>query len=287
MHPLYKISDTCFDYLEAKWESTRGQKVLGSTLVLGFVISLAVIECNRLGWIPNPTGKHIPVKHLIAIESAFLLLLIYEVISLIFSLARSTSTSVGKQFEVLSLFLLRDTFKTFSHFQEPLSWDQIEPVIIPIMATNIGALAIFIILIFYYKIQKHFPITKDSTDRRYFILAKKILSLLLLISFIYIIGHNFYSYIRFGHGESAFETFYTILIFSDVLIVLLSMRYSANYQVAFRNSGFAVSTVMIRISLIAPLLISSLIGVGAALFALGILWAYNYSISAKTNHSVK
>ncbi len=33
-----------------------------------------------------------------------------------------------------------------------------------------------------------------------------------------------------------------MLIFADVLVVLISLRYSASYHVVFRNSGLAVAT---------------------------------------------
>lgn len=225
----------------------------------------------------------VPGKHLVAIEWAFLLLLIYEVISLTLSLAKSTSTSLRKQFEVLSLFLLRDTFKEFSHFNEPLDWEKIEPSIIPIVSTSLGALSIFVILIFFHKSQRRHPFAKDKGDTTYFIAAKKFIALVLLASFLFIIGLNGWNYLVHGHTETAFETFYTVLIFSDILIVLLSIRYSASYLITFRNSGFAVATVMIRLSLIAPLVISPFLGVGAALFALGVLAAFNFSVPIRGN----
>jgi hypothetical protein len=79
-------------------------------------------------------------------------------------------------------------------------------------------------------------------------------------------------------GESVpfFNTFYTVLIFSDVLIVLISLRYSATYHVVFRNSGFAAATVMIRLALAGPRYLGTALGVAAALFNLGVAAAYNY-----------
>ena len=283
MKQLFDAGNLVFNTFESKWESVNGQKFLGSSLVIGFILSIIIIELNRNHLFPMFIAKRIPVKHLVAIESAFLLLLIYEVISLIFSLAKSTTKSVGKQFEVLSLFLLRDTFKEFSHFDEPLSWIQIEPSILHIISANIGALGIFVVLIFFYKYQRHQRITRDDIERSYFIKAKKIISLILLTGFLLIVFQNAVNFILYGHSETTFETFYTVLVFSDILIILLSLRYNAGYHIAFRNSGFAVSTVMIRLSLIAPLMISALLGFGAALFALGVLIAYNYAAPVMTD----
>jgi hypothetical protein len=73
-----------------------------------------------------------------------------------------------------------------------------------------------------------------------------------------------------------FNTFYTVLIFSDVLIVLISLRYSATYHVVFRNSGYAAATVMIRLALAGPRYLGTALGVAAALYNLGVAAAYNY-----------
>ncbi|NJL94075.1 MAG: hypothetical protein HC915_10260 [Anaerolineae bacterium] len=68
-----------------------------------------------------------------------------------------------------------------------------------------------------------------------------------------------------------------MLIFTDVLMVLISLRYGISFQVTFRNFGYAVVTVFIRLALIAPTLLAVLMGIGAALFALGLTVAYNLS----------
>jgi hypothetical protein len=73
-----------------------------------------------------------------------------------------------------------------------------------------------------------------------------------------------------------FDAFYTVLIFSDVLVVFIALRYSSTFYVVFRNSGFAAATVMIRLALAGPRYLDGAIGVGAALYAVGLTAAYNY-----------
>jgi hypothetical protein len=58
-------------------------------------------------------------------------------------------------------------------------------------------------------------------------------------------------------------------------VVLISTRYSSTYRVVFRNSGVAVSTVLLRLALSAPHYVNALLGLGAALFALALTVAYN------------
>ncbi len=62
--------------------------------------------------------------------------------------------------------------------------------------------------------------------------------------------------------------FYTILILSDILIVLLSQCYQPSFYAVFRNSGFALSTLIIRIALAAPPFFNVLLGLAASFFAI-------------------
>ncbi len=264
-----------FDWIELNFESKAGQRFFASLLVTFFIAAILIIELNRRQLLPVFLAPHFSRTHLAAIEQAFNLLLALEVMSLIFSLVHSVTTSVGKQFEILSLILLRDTFKKFSHFHEPLQWLEIQDSLTPIVASAIGALLIFVVLGFFYKTQRSHPITADEKIRSHFILTKKLLALLLLFSFLGICLVDIWGYFSAGHPENAFASFYTLLIFSDVLVVLISLRYSSHYLVSFRNSGYAVATVLIRLALIAPITISAIIGVGTSLFALAISLAYN------------
>ena len=264
-----------FDWIELHVESKQGLKFFATVLVGFFISAIILIELNRRGFVPEPFASHFSLSHLAAIEQAFNVLLALEVVSLIFSLSHSVTKSVGKQFEILSLILLRDTFKEFSHFGEPLVWAEIAPSLASIVASAVGALLIFVVLGFFYKAQRSHPITADEKIRSHFILTKKMIALLLLFSFVGICVVDLWGYFALGLPENAFSSFYTLLVFSDVLVVLISLRYSAQYQVSFRNSGYAVATVLIRLALIAPITLGAVIGVGTTLFALGISLAYN------------
>lgn len=194
---------------------------------------------------------------------------------LILAVSHSISTSVGKQFELLSLILLRDVFKTLSNLSEPVTWDKVAPVIVDMASSASGALAIFVVIAFFYRAQCRRPITHDLREQVTFIAAKKCIALALLLSFFFLVGRSLVGAVNDPHLPSPFESLYTLLIFTDVLLVLLSLRYSSSYHVAFRNSGFAVATVMIRIALIAPPVLGAGLGAATALFALGVTLAYN------------
>jgi hypothetical protein len=264
-----------FDRLEARWEGMPVQRGVGTALVFAFLLSIAIIEVNRLGLMPQPLAGRLPTNHLAAIYVAFTLLLLVEVVGLVFALSRSVADSVGKQLELLSLILLRKAFLEVSHFPEPVVWEAVEPAVPRVASDVLGALLIFVVLGFYYRSQRHVPITSVTQDGASFVAAKKAIALGLLAVLIVMGVHDGWRFVVLGHRGRFFETFYTLLIFTDILIVLVSLRYSSQYRVVFRYSGFAATTVLIRMALTAPHYVNAALGFGAALFALGLTLSYN------------
>lgn len=101
-----------------------------------------------------------------------------------------------------------------------------------------------------------------------FVAAKKGLALLLLSAFTYM-GLRSGWLTMTGQVHTDFlHDFYTLLILADVLVVLISQCFQPGFYAVFRNSGFALSTVIIRIALAAPPFYNVLLGLAAALFAI-------------------
>lgn len=67
---------------------------------------------------------------------------------------------------------------------------------------------------------------------------------------------------------SFFHDFYTILIITDILLVLIAQSFQPSFYAMFRNSGYALSTLIIRIALTAPVYFNVLLGLLAAIFAI-------------------
>lgn len=269
------IASNWFEQLERWWEDSGTQRLLGSLLVATFLGSLLVIDLAIRGWIPWFPGFERPKNHFYAVEVAFTLLLLIEVASLILVLERSVSSAVGKQIEILSLILLRQSFKEFIYFEEPIRWEQVRESLVPMVSDAVGALLVFVVLGFYYRMQRHIPITTDADEQANFIAAKRFVALALLVFFVVVGLTELFVGLREGRLPLFFDQFYTILIFTDVLIVLISLRYSTTYHVVFRNSGYALATVFIRLALIAPPPFNAVLGLGVALFVVGLTLAYN------------
>jgi len=266
---FYERVTYVFDTLHRFWEHERVHRKLSVMLVCLFVGSLLMIEANRQQMLPTALAALVPHNHFFAIGYAFTVILILEVLSLIFVLPCSFSRSIGKQFELLSLILLRDAFKELSHFPEPISFTGNEEAILKILSDGFGALIVFGLLGVYYLVQKH---AEDkgakATDLYRFVAAKKSISLLLLGCFIVMGAQSLYQGLT-SHGHTVFfHNFYTLLIMTDILIVLISQCFLPSFFSVFRNSGYALSTMFIRLALVAPAYYNVLMGLAAILFAI-------------------
>jgi len=279
MSVLFRVSNQIFDAFEAWWEGEEARRLVAYVLIGGFFLSLLLIEASRLGGLPPSLGATISTNHFVAIDVAFTLFLVVELIGLVVGLATSVASTAGKQFEVFSLILLRRSFKELVAFdQEPIRWtfEAGREAVQFVVVDAVGALLIFLSLGLYYTLQRHRPITQTPIEQQYFVSQKKLIANVLLLILaglgLYAVGKP----LIVGETVPFFNAFYTVLIFSDVLIVLVSLRYSTTYHVVFRNSGFAVATVMIRLALAGPRYLGTALGVGAALYNVGVAAAYNY-----------
>ena len=270
------ITDQLFFKLKTFWESKTNHKMISSVLVFVFIsciiLSIGVIQ----KWFSLGSFTKKFENPFFAVEVAFTLLLIAELFSLIIVLPKSVAKSVGKQFELLSLIFLRDGFKEFSHIGNESDWIHIQDEVVGMIIYAGGALAIFAIMGFTYKFQKHIRLTDIEKDQFKFVSMKRFLALLLFIAFILIGLDDVISLFKDGVYHHSFHLFYSVLIFSDIIIVLIALRYTLNYYKIFRYSSFVLATILIRIALAAESRYDVLIGVGSALFVLLLTISYNY-----------
>lgn len=266
-----------FDLLEQFWENRTTQRVAALFLVLTFLGTLVGVELSRNGLLPPRLAALFGTSHFHAVNLAFTLVLVMEVISLIFTLPCSVSKAVGKQIEILALILLRSAFKHLAQFPEPVVVESLSLPVLRLLADGGGALAIFAILGFYHNIQCDArPAIPDGASRYAFATAKKLVALSILGSFLVMGGYNLWLGINGGPMYEFFPAFYTLLIFSDILIVLIAQLYLPHFRAIFRNSGYAVATLLIRLALSAPPFLNALLGVTAAAFAVGLTLIYRH-----------
>jgi len=271
MNFIYERCTFIFDPLHYHWEHERMHRKISVMLVLLFLGSLLTIEMKRQGLLPASIAGMIPQNHFFAIQAAFTVVLILEIISLIFTIPCSFSKSVGKQFEILSLILLRNAFKELSYLPEPITFLGHEDAMLRIVSDGFGALLVFGLLGYYYKVQEqlqHQDLKGKPVDLFSFVSAKKGIALIILGIFLYMGGKTIFRWMQGIPQNDFFHDFYTLLIITDILLVLIAQCFQPSFFAVFRNSGYALSTLIIRLALAAPAYFNVLLGVTAAIFAI-------------------
>lgn len=203
-------------------------------------------------------------NYLSALYTPFSIILVYEVYLLILALPLSFTNSVRKQYEIISLIIIRNVFKDISMFDDFEQLAEQQDVIIR-LASDLGSgLLLFFLVGVFHQVslkRKKFSFLTDEQIRR-FVYLKERVALFLLFIFagltlfsIYDFINETYRLITFGEtftldlGVIFFVEFYTIMIFSDVFIFIASFMFSQTYSRLLRNAGFVCSTVILRISL--------------------------------------
>ena len=251
---------------------------------IGFVIHLSVIFLNNynlidLGFI-NSNLLSNPIS---ALYTPFSFILVYEAFLLIYYIPRSFTTAVGKQYEIISLIVIRKIFGDIPLIDLNANWIE-NPANLQLIYDLLGILLIFFLIYLFRRTKENLPIKSVSEKLDRFIASKKLVSIVLLPIFL---GICFVSFFNWYNGvfinESFdkdlnylfFNEFFTLLILVDVFILLLSFQYTERYSQLIRNTGFIISTILLRLSFSVSGLTSILLIVSGIVFGLLILLIYN------------
>ncbi|MFZ5758958.1 MAG: hypothetical protein ACOY32_04900 [Thermodesulfobacteriota bacterium] len=276
MDRIFTLTTRLYDPLHVFWEDKATQRLVSGVLVVIFLLGLGVIELNRQGLLPAGLSATVPLTHYMAINLAFTLVLILEVVSLIFTLPCSISRALGKQFEILALIFLRNSFKELTLLPEPISIDGHIDVLWRILSDGGGAIIIFALLGVYARMLKKSEEKQMTGATLYsFVAAKKMVALLMLVIFCAMGAWNGLLLLTGNKPFHFFHHFYTVLIFCDILLVLISQCFQPGFRAVFRNSGYALATLLIRLALTAPPFLNVAIGVMSALLALLLTVTYD------------
>ena len=72
-----------------------------------------------------------------------------------------------------------------------------------------------------------------------------------------------------------FEQFFSLLIIVDVILLLVSFFYTDQFHKVIRNSGFIISTILIRLSFTVDGVMNNILVITAVIFGLLIIVIHN------------
>ena len=228
--------------------------------LLGFIGHLLLWFSFTNGWIEiKGETANLLLSLFSALYTPFSVLLAYEAYQLIREIPTSFSNSVGKQFEIVTLLVVRDIFKGLSEIKFSDDWS-LDGNLNLLLLECLAFLILFYTSMNYRKFNISLMIsTMEVENLKTYVKSKRIIAQLLLLTYIIIATLAFSGWligVFNGQGDADrkifFLDFFTVLILADILILLIFYRYSDDFYALARNTGFVLATVILRVAIGAP-----------------------------------
>ncbi|SFR48236.1 hypothetical protein SAMN04490243_2054 [Robiginitalea myxolifaciens] len=283
------ISDRLFKLFLSEETKKRIERIILRVAVLSFVLHLALIFLTNYGIVNWFAESELLKNPISAIYTPFSFILIYEVYLLVYYLPKSFTTYITKQYEIITLIIIRKLFKDLASLELTSNWFEIKDDL-QFTYDVIASLLLFYLIYQFQKRGKRKVTSTQVMDSKLtrFIRRKKIIATLLVPLFFVlalITLAGWLNEISFTADQLPsfqsinnlfFDEFFTVLILVDVVLLLLSFFYTDKFHKIIRNSGFIVSTILIRLSFGVSGLISTVLIVAAVGFGLILIQIHNY-----------
>ena len=249
--------DRVFDTFMGSESDEIVRKIAIGSAILGFLTHLLIwalyvtdlisIEGDSVELVSSPLSS---------LYTPFSILLAYEIYELIRTIPNSFSSAVGKQYEIATLLVVRDILKRLSVIELSDDW-KIDDDLGFLLVECCAFLVLFYTSLTYYKISSNLDHDDNISDHvSSFVSTKKAIANVMLIFFIIIAIMSLTGWISSaleGGGsvnrEIFFLDFFTFLILADILILLMSYWFYTDFGNLARNTGFVLSTVIIRVAI--------------------------------------
>ena len=287
---ITKLRNFLYDSVLSESVKNKVERTILVISILSFLAHLIAILLVKSNVIILPESVGFFDSPIAAIYTPFSFILIYEVYLLIFYLPRSITTYIGKQYEIITLIVIRRIFKDLANLELNSDWFDIKSDLNFTYDIITALLLFFMIYIFSLERQKLHDSKKINTlapaQLEQFISIKKFMATILVPIFIGIGLVTFTSWVLDGTPANLsvaikdvnsvfFDQFFAILIIVDVFLLLFSFFYTDQFHKVIRNSGFIISTILIRLSFSVDGLLNNCLIISSIAFGIVILWIHN------------
>jgi len=285
-----KVLSYFYNFFLSEKVKEKSEIVTVYIAIFSFLLHLLLIGLVNLDIIKITSNSELLHNPISAIYTPFSFVLIYEVYLLLYYLPKSTSIYIGKQYEIISLIVIRRIFKDLSNLEFSTNWFTIKNDVL--FTSDLFAILILFFLIFvFYRLVKEGSSNETeivNPEIIKFISLKKTIATclvpILLVLSIYSLGHWLYESL-FSMSKVLteikdinkifFDDFFTVLILVDVLLLLFSFLHSDKFNRVIRNSGFIISTILLKLSFSTEGIMNILLIVMAIVFGVILLKIHN------------
>jgi hypothetical protein len=267
---------------------TTTEKIILNIALLSFFVHLLMIYLLKFDVIEFNSDTELLNNPISAIYTPFSFILIYEVYLLIYYLPKSFTTYITKQYEIITLIIIRKLFKDLSSLELSSNWFEIKGDLQFTYDLIASLLLFFFIYLFQKQGKKKVKQQVNlNPDIEKFVKKKRLIAVILVPLFLFMALDTL---LKWSNGMSIttnefpslesinnlfFDQFFTVLILVDVVLLLISFFYTDQFHKIIRNSGFIISTILIRMSFGVSGLTNTILILVAVLFGLAILSIHN------------
>lgn len=289
---LNKFSEVLFEKFLSEKNKEKSEHVILKVAIISFIVHLLIIALVNFNIIAIDEPSNLLKNPIAAIYTPFSFILVYEVYLLIYYLPKSTSIYVSKQYEIITLIIFRRLFKDLSDLNLQADWFNNKNDL-QFTFDLITAIVLFYLIYLFHihrsKINETINLKQPNFERiSQFISVKKWIAIILVPILVFI---SIFSLLNWSIGvfqpnapdvlsfkninNIFFEQFFTILIITDVFLLLFSFFHTDDFHKVIRNSGFIISTILLRISFSVDGIINNLLILTAVVFGLIVIVIHN------------
>ena len=289
---MNKMSKSLYQTFLSNETRKKSERIILIIAIASFFIHLSLIFMVDLGVIKIDSGTSLFENPIAAIYTPFSFILVYEVYLLIYYLPRSITTYIGKQYEIITLIIIRRIFKDLSALSLSPDWFS-QKYDLQFTYDILASVIMFFLIYLFYKQSKRRVLLEESDSNKQdgtarFIKIKKLMALALVPILLALSIYSFSTWLlgTLSPSSSAdvafqnlnnvfFEQFFTVLIIVDVFLLLFSFFHTDEFHKVIRNSGFIISTILIRLSFSVTGLMNTVLIIAAVVFGLVMFFIYN------------
>jgi len=281
----HNFENKIFDFFIGEKTKNKIEKSILYISIIGFLIHLLLIYLYKSNLINIEDHYNLLNNPISAIYTPFSFILIYEIYLLIYYLPRSISTYISKQYEIITLIIIRRIFKDISNInidENILTTGFNNYLFIDLIASLI---LFFLIYLFRLSTKKELGNVSNNSNLFKFIRIKKWLSTVLIPLIFFLAITHFYTWSSYVYNNDVinlkslntifFDELFQTLILVDVFLLLFSFFNSDMFHNIMRNSGFIISTILIRLSFMTEGLNNVVLIIISVLFGFFIQLIYN------------
>jgi len=207
---MLKLGSKFFDEVFSEVNRKKIESFTIWSATVGFIFHLSLVLLNNYSIINIGNKSLLLTNPISAIYTPFSIILYYEIFLLIFYLPRSFTTSILKQFEIISLIIIRRIFYDIPKLNlDSNDWFE-NPDNLQITYDLISILILFFLIYLFNFVKSRIKNKKGIKNIDRFIDSKKIISIILIPVMIILFIIGLYNLFSIGQSSDFASSFYYV-----------------------------------------------------------------------------